>query len=260
MSDLNYPMCVSVVVNSPEQLRSVYAVLAGVSLNVITYPAPVVPASAGNGASSDAPKATAAPSAPAATPEASPAPASTSTTATSIASHTDDADAIELDRDGWPWSAEMHASTKGKTKEGLWRMKAGVERPAPKPGFPKDETGATGTASAASSSAGNSANAASASPATTEDDDEFAAFRQALGNEANAGAAAEIPERKWTDADLGALCNQAAVKLGDPAPIKALIEQFVPAGTVPHSRNVPQDKRAEFAAAVEKKADIVFDG
>jgi hypothetical protein len=42
-----------------------------------------------------------------------------------------------LDAHGWPWSAEMHASTQAKTKAGLWRMKVGVSRPAPKPGFPK---------------------------------------------------------------------------------------------------------------------------
>jgi hypothetical protein len=51
------------------------------------------------------------------------------------------------------------------------------------------------------------------------------------------------PARKWTDADLGALCNQAAVKLGDPAPIKAMIAEHVPEGQVPHSRNIPEDQR-----------------
>lgn len=42
-----------------------------------------------------------------------------------------------LDAHGWPWSAEMHASTQAKTNAGLWRMKVGVTRPAPKAGYPK---------------------------------------------------------------------------------------------------------------------------
>ena len=43
----------------------------------------------------------------------------------------------DLDAHGWPWSAELHAATQTKTKDGLWRMKVGVSRPDPKPGFPK---------------------------------------------------------------------------------------------------------------------------
>jgi hypothetical protein len=42
-----------------------------------------------------------------------------------------------LDADGWPWTAELHAPTQTKTKAGLWRMKVGASRPAPKEGFPK---------------------------------------------------------------------------------------------------------------------------
>lgn len=42
-----------------------------------------------------------------------------------------------LDRDGWPWDAKLHAATKSFTNAGLWRMKVGASRPAPKPGFPK---------------------------------------------------------------------------------------------------------------------------
>lgn len=41
-----------------------------------------------------------------------------------------------LDADGWPFDPAMHAATQSKTKAGLWRMKVGVNRPAPKPGFP----------------------------------------------------------------------------------------------------------------------------
>lgn len=45
---------------------------------------------------------------------------------------------VELDTAGWPWTAELHASSKSKTKDGLWRMKVGVARPEPAPGYPLD--------------------------------------------------------------------------------------------------------------------------
>lgn len=165
----------------------------------------------------------------------------------------------EIDAHGHPWSADLHASTKGKTKDGLWRMKVGVSRPDPKPGFP---TALTGTSEAG---AGTQAGA-SATTGTVEsqagDDDEFAAFRAAAAaSDANdAAAKAGVAPRKWTDADLGALCNQAAVKLGDPAPVKALIAEYVPEGQVAHSRNIPEDTREAFAKAVEAKAGIEFAG
>jgi hypothetical protein len=174
--------------------------------------------------------------------------------------------AVELDAHGHPWSADLHASTKGKTKDGLWRMKVGVARPAPAPGFPKDAAasgGTTGTTSGGTGSEpGASATGQAAGPATGEDEDEFAAFRAAAeqSNATDAAAAAAAPARKWTDADLGALCNQAAVKLGDPAPIKTIIASFVPEGQVPHSRNIPDARREEFAQAVEKAAGITFAG
>lgn len=44
----------------------------------------------------------------------------------------------ELDAEGWPWSDDLHASSKSRTKDGLWRMKPGVTRPDPKPGYPLD--------------------------------------------------------------------------------------------------------------------------
>lgn len=37
-----------------------------------------------------------------------------------------------LDAAGWPWDARLHAATKTMTSAGLWRMKVGVSRPAPK--------------------------------------------------------------------------------------------------------------------------------
>ncbi len=42
-----------------------------------------------------------------------------------------------LDAAGWPFDPELHAATASKTQAGLWRMKVGVPRPDPKPGFPK---------------------------------------------------------------------------------------------------------------------------
>lgn len=163
-----------------------------------------------------------------------------------------------VDAAGWPWDAAMHASTRTMTKEGLWRMKVGVSRPDAKPGFPK-ETGGTGTKE---SSPEALAGATAAIPAAGEDEDEFAAFRAAAdkAGATDTAAVASIPARKWTDADLGALCNQAAVKLGDPAPVKAIIAEFAPAGEVPHSRLIPDDKRDAFARAVEAKAGITFAG
>ncbi len=47
------------------------------------------------------------------------------------------ASAEQIDAHGHPWSANLHASTKTLTKDGLWRMKVGVKRPDPLPGFPK---------------------------------------------------------------------------------------------------------------------------
>jgi hypothetical protein len=44
----------------------------------------------------------------------------------------------ELDADGHAYDPALHAATKSKTKAGLWRMKVGVARPAPAPGYPLD--------------------------------------------------------------------------------------------------------------------------
>ena len=41
---------------------------------------------------------------------------------------------------------------------------------------------------------------------------------------------------------------------------EALIAQFVPAGEVPHSRNIPTGEREAFASAIEAKAEIEFAG
>ena len=193
---------------------------------------------------------------------ASPASGGIGETATTGASPSDG----EIDAHGHPWSAKLHASTKGKTKDGLWRMKVGVSRPDPLPGFPVDNGAGTGTSSETPTPSATSQDATAAAPApapTAEADDEFAAFREAAAasNAADAAAAASAPTaRSWSDADLGALCNQAAVKLGDPSPIKEIIAQYVPTGEVAHSRNIPADKREAFAKAVEEKAGIEFAG
>lgn len=78
------------------------------------------------------------PAAPASAPSAPNSPAPTGAPA---APANPEANGDDIDSHGHPWSAELHASTKGKTKEGLWRMKVGVSRPAPLPGFPKDGAG-----------------------------------------------------------------------------------------------------------------------
>ena len=180
-------------------------------------------------------------------------------------------DEIEIDAHGWPWSADLHASTKGTTKDGLWRMKVGVTRPDPKPGFPKTDATPSSTSTASPATpvaatvtepAGSSQTEEPASAAASQEDDEFAMFAAAAAKvkETETAAAASVPARVWTDADLGALCNQAAMKLGDPAPIKEVIAGFMPEGEVAHSRNVPAERREEFAKAIEAKAGIEFAG
>jgi len=75
-----------------------------------------------------------------------PAPAAAPMASTSTASPTPPAAPVapvapvsnpDIDRDGHPWSADLHASSKSRTKDDLWRMKVGVSRPAPLEGYPK---------------------------------------------------------------------------------------------------------------------------
>lgn len=208
--------------------------------------------------------------APAQSPASDPA-ASPASDAASTSGATEDATSPSdgaIDAHGHPWSAELHASTKGVTKDGLWRMKVGVSRPDPLPGFPVDNAGQSADTGTKPETASPSATLPTATePATgpaaiSGDDDEFAAFRNAAAaSEAvDAAATASIPARAWTDADLGALCNQAAVKLGDPSPVKELIAAYTPEGEVAHSRNIPAGNREDFAKAVEAKAGIEFVG
>lgn len=175
-------------------------------------------------------------------------------------------DVDELDAHGHPWDAGTYASTRTKTQDGLWRLKPGQSRPDPVPGFPKDEAAnpASPAADGATEPAGSSQTQASESVGASQESeapegDEFAKAAAAI--KARAGDVAEnVPARSWTDADLGQLCNDAAVKLNDPAPIKALIAKFVPEGEVAHSRMIPADKREEFAQEVEAKAGIEYAG
>jgi len=236
---------------------AVCAVLAGVSPNALTSSARTPAVGVGT---ADARLVTKSSSAQLGTPVESPASVENGSTATTDASPSDDG---EIDADGWPWSADMHASTKGKTKDGLWRMKVGVTRPDPKPGFPVSDGVTSTTSDGAASAAPDTVTTGDAGPVTdTADDDEFAAFRAAAdkASDTDTAAAASVPARKWTDSDLGSLCNQAATKLGDPAPIKAIIADFMPEGVVAHSRNIPDERREEFAQAVEAKAGIAFAG
>lgn len=251
MNDPNkFPMHVNIVVSSMSQLASVYALLGGVAN---------VPAASGN--APVAVKSDTAPVSEASAMPESPTSDGTGPIATTDASPSDG----ELDAGGWPWNEEMHASTKTKTKEGYWRMKVGVSRPEPKPGFPVGEASPPTGISSAGPVPEASASAFAPTPVVTVqdgEDDEFAAFRAAAAKSdaEDAAAKASAPARKWTDADLGALCNQAAVKLGDPAPVKTIISEFVPAGEVAHSRNIPEADRDAFARAIEQKAGIEFAG
>lgn len=215
-------------------LTSVYALLAGYS--------GTVPASSGK--PSPAPASAAAPTASA--PSASVETAGTASTSAALVS-SEASDGV-LDAGGWPWSADMHASTKALTGAGLWRMKPGVARPENKPGF-------TGSAAAPGATT-SPAPSVSSSPAPVADEDEFAAFRNAAGMASTAAPTA----RTWADADLSKLCNQAAVAKGSPEPVKAIIAKFVPAGEPAHSRSIPTDQREAFAVEVETTLGIVYEG
>jgi len=252
-----WPMHVSVVVMNATELRAVYAALAGVSLNTISIADPLKELPKGGAIAS--PKFgtlrnldTVETVVDQTRPE----------TGTAVEAAVD-IGSPEVDAHGHPWSELLHATTKGTTKDGLWRMKPGVTRPAAMPGFPIEEATSTTTSGTETQPAASVATEAVPTPATsTDEDDEFAAFRAADAATAavEEEAVASIPARKWTDADLGKLCNQAAQKLGDPTPVKEIIVQFTPEGEVAHSRNIPEDNREDFAKAVEAKAGIEFAG
>jgi hypothetical protein len=263
MRNFDHPLNLGVIVEDSDQLRAIYACLASPVIVALVLGTLDNLGQATDAATLKAPAAPKPAASPAAEPTAAaPAPAGEQSASAAAASPAASDAAVELDTGGHPWSADLHASTKGKTKDGYWRMKVGVSRPADLPGFPATAAAAPSPAASPSPSATDagaaSAGDAGASSAAPAEDDEFAAFRAA--DAAGSAAAAEIPARTWTDADLSKLCNQAAQKLGDPGPVKELIASHVPEGEVPHSRNIPADQREAFASAVETKAGIVFAG
>lgn len=234
--------------DNDRQLRGVYAVLASSAAC-----AAALAAIEGNGTKAPA----SAPTGNVAAPIA--AEASASAAEASPAVGNDEASG-EVDAHGHPWSEDLHASTKGKTKDGLWRLKPGASRPDPLPGFPKEEAGNGGTGTPGPSAPEPSTEAApsgDAGPATAEadEDDEFAAFATPASD-----APADKPARSWSDADLSKLCNQAAQALGGPDKIRELIAKYVPEGSTAHSRNILEEDREDFAQSVESAAGIEFAG
>lgn len=231
--------------DNDRQLRGVYAVLASSAAC-----AAALAAVEGNGTKAPA----SAPTGNVAAPIA--AEASASAAEASPAVGNDEASG-EVDAHGHPWSEDLHASTKGKTKDGLWRLKPGASRPDPLPGFPKDApegNGGTGTSSASEPEKSTDLAPTNDAGPVADEDDEFAAF--ASSNDTPAAPKA----RSWTDTDLSKLCNQAAQALGGPDKIRALIAKFVPEGETAHSRNILEEDREDFAQSVEKEAGIEFAG
>jgi len=242
MKDIEGMAHLHVAVANGDQLRGVYGVLASRAalaaalavLDGVSAPAPI--SAPKKSADADKPAAAAE---PAAAEEAS-------------------GEDVVLDTDGHPWSAELHAGTKGRNADGRWKMKVGVKRPDPAPGYPLADAGngATGTKAAGQApDAGASAPTADAGPATDDEEDEFAAFATSKPDTAPAW-----PRARWADADLSALCNQAAQALGGPAKVKETIAEFLPEGATNHSRNIPAEMREEFAVKLESVAGIEFAG
>lgn len=171
-------------------------------------------------------------------------------------------DTVEVDAAGTPFDPERHTGT--KLKSGLWRMKKGEER------LPEEEVvedvsaaalGGWGLAPSATDAGEETANDADeSSEMVMIEDDEFSSFREAATEMESNEAEMEVPARTWTDADLGTLLNEAALKLGSPDKIIALISEYVPEGETSHSRNIPEDVREEFAQKIEELADIEFAG
>lgn len=243
-------------VESYDQLKQVYALLAGTSGAGETFPKAPVPAPPPppvNIASAATPAVGQTTPSPSAAPAAGiSAPASTSTTATAIASPSEGSalDTV-LDAAGVPWSADKHASTKAKVGSGLWRMKVGVKR------LPEESEDSPNYVNP------NAAAPAAAAPpppppppvtvAAPVEEDEFAAF-------ATAAAPAAPVARTWTDADLSKLCNQAAVKDGNPDRVRSTIAKYLPEGEVQHSRNIPAAQREAFASELETVVGITYEG
>jgi hypothetical protein len=95
---------------------------------------------------------------------------------------------------------------------------------------------------------------APAAPAAPAEDDEFAQFATA------AAAPVVAAARKWSDADLSKLCNQCAVKDGNPERVKPVLAKYVPEGEVQHSRNIPEANHEEFASELEAVFELQYAG
>lgn len=240
----------NVVIETEEQLRGVYAVLA--SRAALAAALAAVNGGSGNIVAPVAERAKPATEKPseAGASGAESAPAGDGTIATSGASPSD----VKVDAAGTPFDPDRH--TGSIVKSGLWRMKAGLSRG---PGEGEDAIPkADGTGTTSDGPASDAGEAATAATVEVEED-EFAAFTKANA-EAEGAAAAAVPERTWADADLSSLCAQAATKLGNADPIREIIANYTPEGETPHSRNVPAENRAAFAAEIEKAAGITYAG
>lgn len=248
VNEIGLPFEAVITVPDYPTLMRVYALLGGASVPAIA---------SGNVSAERAKPATEKPSATEEMPVSeSPASDGSGATATNTASSFDvgkgtPGGSVEVDAAGTPFDPARHTGT--KVKSGLWRMKAGLSRG---PGEGEDAIPGNGTGTNESGPEPDAGSSAT-TPAADEEDDEFAAFTKA-NNEAE--DAATVPERTWTDADLSSLCAQAATKLGNADPVRAIIANYVPEGETPHSRNVPASDRAAFAAEVEKAAGITYAG
>jgi hypothetical protein len=174
-------------------------------------------------------------------------------------------DAGEVDAHGHPWSADLHAATKGKTKDGLWRMKVGVSRPAPLPGFPVagphwhlgEWAGSQATGSA------TTAGASSRVRRLNDEDDEFAAFRAGCRN-----SDAKDAERRRADPrpQVDRCRSRRALQPGGGEARRSGAGQgdhrrIHPRGHRWRTAAIsPRIKREAFAKAVEAKAGIEFAG
>lgn len=260
------------------------ASMAEINGSVVAYAATLAVADlGGNSAAAIAPKSE--PSIP-----ASPAP--------SLPAEPSAVSSGEVDAAGIAWDAEKHASTKAKVGSGLWRMKVGVKRlpgegedspnyvkpgadapaaPAAGPGSPPPPVpvaappappidpnrptdpaychdNGDGTEQWYVNGAWDGGKHSIPAPAAPAEDDEFAQFATA------AAAPVVAAARKWSDADLSKLCNQCAVKDGNPDRVKPVLAKYVPEGEVQHSRNIPEASREAFASELESVFELQYAG
>jgi hypothetical protein len=157
-------------------------------------------------------------------------------------------DSPELDSAGVPFDPEIHTGT--KLKDGTWRTRKGAaSAAAPTPAEPSPSAEDAGTASASD-----------AVESSDDEEDEFAAFKEAAAEPATT---AEVPARSWTDADLSKLLSQAVTKMGGGEAAnkaRSIIAEYCEGDVTPHSRHIPEAKREEFAQRIEEWADIEFAG